>query len=259
MSANDFREHLARYQNDGYVIFRDVLDEELVANARQHVDWLRAEHPHLRPEHLHTLLVYNDPFWVRLVSDPRLLDIAAAFVGDDIALYASHYIAKPPQHGQPVFWHQDGHYWTLEPMRVVSLWLAVTPSVPENGCMRVIPGTHLMQLQKHDQCTNVENVLQSQTAVEEKMAARAVDVVLQPGDVSMHHPNILHGSESNRSDEWRIGLTIRYIPTSTKVLDEEFKVILMQGSAVQGVNKYADWPKHREGMHFLPTTDSRPG
>jgi ectoine hydroxylase-related dioxygenase (phytanoyl-CoA dioxygenase family) len=250
MAVNDFREQVARYEENGYVVFPNVLDAELIADAQRHVDWLRAQHPHLRPENLHTLLVYDDPFWIRLVSDSRLLDIAAAFVGDDIALYASHYIAKPPLQGQPVFWHQDGHYWPLQPMRVVTLWLAITPSVPENGCLRVIPGTHLLELQKHGQRTDVENVLQSQTVVEEALAATAVDVVLQPGDVSVHHPNTLHGSDPNHSDDWRIGLTIRYIPTSTRVLDETFKVMLMRGCAVNGVNTYTDRPQFREGSHM---------
>ena len=60
-----------------------------------------------------------------------------ALAGPDIALFASHYISEP---GQPVLWHQDGAYWPLEPMNVVTLWLAVDHSVPENGCLRVIPG-----------------------------------------------------------------------------------------------------------------------
>ena len=60
----------------------------------------------------------HDPFWVRLVGDQRLLDIAKLFIGPNIALFASHYIAKPPGEGQAVLWHQDAHYWPLEPMEV---------------------------------------------------------------------------------------------------------------------------------------------
>ena len=66
----------------------------------------------------------DDPFWVRLVSDDRLLNVAETFVGPNIALFASHYIAKRPFDGQAVLWHQDGSYWPLEPMEVVTLWLA---------------------------------------------------------------------------------------------------------------------------------------
>jgi phytanoyl-CoA hydroxylase len=250
MAGKDYSALVARYDQDGYAVFRNVLDAELIGEAQSHVDWLRARHPDLRPENLHTRLVNDDPFWIRLVSDVRLLEIAAEFVGSDIALYASHYIAKPPHDGQPVLWHQDGHYWPLEPMRVVTLWLAITPSVPENGCMRVILGTQRMVLQDHQQRTDIENVLQSQAVVDKALEAGAVDIVLQPGDVSVHHPNVLHASEANLSESWRIGLTIRYIPTSTRVLDETFEIMLMQGKIVEGVNHYVPRPVFRPGEHM---------
>ena len=119
-----------------------MLDEDLIREAKQHITWLGEQHPELRPEQYgHTLVrgpalctfacsrcrsalrrvaaevlgwawelcqVHDDPFWVRLVSDPRLLSIAARYIGEDIALFASHYIAKPPGDGQPVLFHQDG-------------------------------------------------------------------------------------------------------------------------------------------------------
>ncbi|MBA3848236.1 MAG: phytanoyl-CoA dioxygenase family protein, partial [Planctomycetes bacterium] len=102
---------VARYERDGHVIARQVLDQGLVAEGREHVEWLMRRNPGVRPEHLGHTLVASDPFWVRLISDPRLLDVAQQFIGPDIALFASHYIAKPPRDGQAVLWHQDGSYW----------------------------------------------------------------------------------------------------------------------------------------------------
>ena len=110
-----------QFEANGCAIYRDVLDADLVAEAGDHVVWLSEKHSDLRPEQLHHNLMTDDPFWVRLVSDSRLLDIAAAYVGDNIALFASHYISKPPGDGLPVLWHQDGSYWPLEPMEVVTL------------------------------------------------------------------------------------------------------------------------------------------
>ena len=78
----------AEFERLGYTIYRDVIDRELIAEASTHVDWLTRRHPDLRPENLGTKLVGNDPFWLRLVSDPRLLDIAEEYVGPDIALPA---------------------------------------------------------------------------------------------------------------------------------------------------------------------------
>lgn len=239
-----------RYQEDGYLVFRDVLDVGLIEEAQAHVAWLRKRRPDLRPENLHYKLVYDDPFWVRLVSDDRLLDIAEAFMGPDLALFASHYVAKPPREGMPVLWHQDGSYWPLEPMQVVSLWLAVTPSTPENGCMRVIPGSHTLDLQELHQRQDVDNVLGSEISQDVVEESKAVDVVLEPGDVSVHHPNIIHGSNANTSDQWRIGLTIRYIPTSTRVLLENHEVLLMRGDSHDNGNVYSPQPRYDEGRHM---------
>lgn len=254
ISAEGRADAVSAYESDGYVTFRDVLDQDLVDEARQHVGWLTARHPGTRPEHLDTALMSNDPFWVRLVSDDRLLDIAEKFIGPNIALFASHYVAKPPHDGQAVLWHQDGSYWPLEPMEVISLWLAVDPSTPENGCVRVVPGSRSIGLQSVSERSDVANVLGSSmddTLVDE---SAAVDLVLQPGDVSIHHPNTVHGSNANTSPNWRRGLTIRYIPTSTRVLAREGRTspqpLLMRGQAVPGVNQYQPWPKYDPATHM---------
>jgi len=77
--------------------------------------------------------------------------------------------------------------------------------------------------------------------------SKVVDLVLHPGDVSIHHPNIVHGSKANNSDTRRCGLTLRYMPTSVQCFKEDQPVLLMQGEAVDGVNFYRSWPKYREG------------
>lgn len=238
-----------RYEEDGYVIFRSVLDRELIAEADAHVDWLIERNPELRPEQLGHRLSREDPFWVRLVSDERLVDIAEQFIGPDIALFATHYICKPPKTGQPVRWHQDGAFWPLEPMEVITLWLAVTESDPENGCLRVIPKTHTRELEGMREAED-GSVLGSEidAQVDE---TDAIDLELQPGDVSVHHPNILHSSNANTSDRWRRALTIRYIPTSTKITQPDAaSPFLLRGRAVEGVNAYLDAPRFRDGVHM---------
>ena len=221
----------------------------MVDEARSHVEWLLARHPGLRPEQLSHDLMTDDPFWVRLVSDERLVDVAASFVGPSVALYASHYIAKPPGHGQPVLWHQDAGYWTLDPMEVVTVWLALDDSGPDNGCMRVVPGSHRGEVQGIRMRDDVESVLRSEIEAEVDESV-AVDVVVPAGGVSVHHPAIVHGSEPNRSDRWRRGLTIRYIPTSTRILfDGVFpSAFLLRGEP--GVNQYNPFPRYVEGRHM---------
>ncbi|MFB6135612.1 MAG: phytanoyl-CoA dioxygenase family protein [Halobacteriaceae archaeon] len=216
--AESAREATATYDEDGYAVVRDVVDGGLVEEARRHVDWLREQNPDRRPEDLDHDLVAGSPFWVRLVSDERLLDVAEAVLGEDLALFASHYVAKPPEEGQRVLWHQDGAYWPLDPIEdVVTVWLSLDEVTPENGCMRVVPGTQDLDLLEVEERTDVENVLDSGLADHPFEEAEAVDLELSPGDVSVHHPNVVHGSEANTSDRWRRGLTVRYIPTTTYV------------------------------------------
>jgi ectoine hydroxylase-related dioxygenase (phytanoyl-CoA dioxygenase family) len=241
---------VTRFERDGWVVARQVLDAELIAEAREHVAWLLRRNPGLRPERLNTQLVRDDPFWVRLVSDPRLLDIAERFVGPDIALFASHYIAKPPGDGLPVLWHQDGSYWPLTPMRVVTLWLAVDDSTPENGCMRLIPGTQhrvLEALRENGDRINALGRHMDPALVDE---SRAADVVLAAGDVSIHHPNVIHGSNANTSPRWRRGLTIRYIPTSTRIDGPSPGAFLLRGRPVDGVNRYHPRPRFDAARHM---------
>ena len=243
------RDHFDR---EGFAIFRDAVDASLISEASQHVDWLLARNPGLRPELLDHELLGKDPFWLRLVSDPRLLDIAEQFIGPNIALFASGYISKPPHDGKPVLWHQDGSYWPLAPVEVVSLWLAVDHSTPANGCMRVIPRTQHLDLQEMKKRPEVDSVFGSGMDNDLVDEARAVDVILKPGDVSVHHPNIVHGSLPNRSADRRCGLTIRYIPTSTRIVSEERwpSAFLLRGQAVPGINDYLPLPRYQAGVHM---------
>ena len=144
----------------------------------------------------------HDPFWVRLVRDQRLLDIAKLFIGPDIALFASHYIAKPPGDGQAVLWHQDAHYWPLELMEVITIWLALDDSTWENGCLQVIKGSHRCGRIEHGRFGN-------QTGADPKR----VDLILEnlehvycemeQGDALFFHANLLHSSDPNKSDKPR--------------------------------------------------------
>lgn len=247
VSATDAR---TQYEQDGYVIFRDVIDADLVQEASGHVEWLQQQHPDVEPERLGHQFMKDDPFWVRLVSDSRLVDVASIFVGDDIAVFASHYVNKPPFTGKPVLWHQDAAYWPLEPMEVVTLWLAVDESSPENGCVRVIPGSHKESIHGLRQKDMAESVLGSESDVDVDETA-AVDMVLRPGDVEVHHPNIMHASNPNTSPKRRCGLTIRYIPTSTRIVSEEQpfpSAFYLRGN--RGDDAYQPRPKYIEGKHF---------
>jgi ectoine hydroxylase-related dioxygenase (phytanoyl-CoA dioxygenase family) len=245
----DSAEIRRRYEEDGYVILPHVLDPALVQQASEHVEWLQRKHPDLRPELLHHRLMWEDPFWVRLVADDRLLDCVEPILGPNIGLFASHYISKPGGDGLPVLWHQDASYWPLEPMEVATAWLAVDDSSMENGCMRVIPGTHKgprLTHHRHEKSA----VLGTEIHAEDLDLDRAVDVEIPAGGISLHHPWLIHGSNPNHSDRRRCGLTIRYIPTTTRITDDSWKTFLLRGEPVPGINTYYPFPTYQPGEHF---------
>lgn len=207
--------HQAEYERNGYTIYRNVLDADLISEIQGHIAWCRKklDVQHSRPFPLH------DAFFARLVSDSQLLAIAETYVGPDISLYSSHYLIKEPESELPILWHQDLDYWPLEPQVMVTLYLAIDPTTPENGCMRVIPGSH-HSLREHAESGDKPNVFGKELSLSEEELSRAVDIILQPGDVEVHHPFIIHGSPANASPHRRAALPMRYIPTSTSILGE---------------------------------------
>ncbi|MBV7331726.1 phytanoyl-CoA dioxygenase family protein [Chloroflexi bacterium TSY] len=242
------------YDEKGYVIVRNAIDADLAQEMVDHIHWLGKKHPDVRPEALHHHLLVDDPFLHRVAGDDRLLDIAEQFIGPAIVLFGAHYIAKRPHTGQAVGWHQDGSYWPLEPMEVTTLWVAGTDSTVENGCMRVIPGTQnnrLLTRKDMIQMDRGDYVLDLGIHPHEIDESAAVDIELRAGDISIHNPSIIHGSNANRSDRWRVGLTLRYVPPTTWVKKEDHKNVLFRGEAVPHVqNVYVERPRFVEGEHM---------
>ena len=155
------------------------------------------------------------PWAAELVRHPRILDLGEDVIGPDILVFHTTAWLKPPHSENYVPWHQDATYFGLAPFEHVTAWVALTPSHPESGCVRVIPGFHHKgQLAHFDDHNNPLTMLsRGQTLAENIREDDAVDLVLEPGDVSLHHTLIAHSSGPNRSDNWRIGIGISYIPT----------------------------------------------
>ena len=206
------------YARDGYLAPLDVADEHEAASWRAIYNRLVARDggrlsraTNSRPYLLVTALD-------RLIRDPRILDPVEDLIGGDILCWAGGFFAKEPHDGSFISWHQDATYWGLSSHDIVTAWLAFSPSTPESGCMRVIPGTHRTQV-AHAETSNEKNLLsRGQEIAVTVNEADAVDIVLRPGQMSLHHVLIFHGSSPNVSDDARIGFAIRYIPTHLRQL-----------------------------------------
>ncbi|MFW2828527.1 phytanoyl-CoA dioxygenase family protein [Sphingomonas sp. ID0503] len=150
-----------------------------------------------------------------VVHDVRIVDAVEAVLGPDLLCYGSSFISKPAGGAAHVSWHQDATHWGLSEPRAVTAWIALTPSDRENGCVRVVPGTHTRPID-HDHPVDPANLLgRKERVLREVAEEEAVDLVLAPGEMSLHHPLLVHGSAPNRSGRRRVGFAVRYIAAQT--------------------------------------------
>jgi non-heme Fe2+,alpha-ketoglutarate-dependent halogenase len=172
----------------------------------------------------HLLFTWAD----ELVHHPTILDAIEDVIGPDILCWTTTFFIKEASSPGFVSWHQDSTYWGLEPHDVVTAWVAFSHSNPVSGCMKVMPGTHIGNQIPHVDTYHQDNLLsRGQEVAVEVDASRAVDLVLKPGEMSLHHIKLVHGSEPNKGGDRRIGMAIRYIPThvrQTKVRDSAMLV-----------------------------------
>jgi ectoine hydroxylase-related dioxygenase (phytanoyl-CoA dioxygenase family) len=175
------------------------------------------------------------PWMQAIVTEPRVLDAVESVLGPDILCWSSQFFMKRAGDGAFVSWHQDGTYWGLSSLDVVTAWIAFTPSVPESGCMRVVPGTHRAQM-AHTDTFAADNLLSRGQEVAVEVDERdAVDIVLQPGEMSLHHVLIVHGSAPNRAAWPRIGFAIRYVRADVRPAEgDRQSALLVRGTDRHG-------------------------
>jgi len=149
-----------------------------------------------------------------LTRKPAILDAVEQLLGPDLLVWQTAFFIKEAHDPGMVTWHQDSTYWGLSEPEVVTAWVALSPSTPDSGCVRVMPGTHRSDQVSHVESANPNNLLtRGQEIAVEVDESQAVSMLLRPGEMSLHHIRTFHNSEPNRSNDRRIGFAIRYIPT----------------------------------------------
>jgi len=178
----------------------------------------------------HLLFTWADA----LVHHPKVLDAVEDAIGPDILCWTTNFFIKEANSPGFVSWHQDSTYWGLDPDEVITAWIAFTEVNEANGYMQVIPGSHKIDQLPHVDTFHKDNLLsRGQEIAVEVDVNKAVGLAMHAGEMSLHHIKLVHGSAANRTDDRRIGLAIRYIPTyvrQTKVRDSAM--------LVRGVDKY---------------------
>jgi ectoine hydroxylase-related dioxygenase (phytanoyl-CoA dioxygenase family) len=183
------------------------------------------------------------PWLDELVRRPAIVEAVSQILGRDLLLWNSGFIVKPARDAYFASWHQDLTYWGLEPPEVVTAWLAFTESVPENGCVRCIPGSHKAGVLPVEETRAQHNMLsRGQTIELGKAEATAVDMKLQAGEMSIHHGFTVHGSNGNMSDRPRIGMTMTFVTPAVRCRKGLDMVTFIAGEDRSGHFKLAPPP-----------------
>ena len=213
---------LAHYREYGYVVPDFRLGERALDDIRDAHARLVAREPRFA-DYCPTLLAYDLGF-LNHAREPALLDMVEQVLGPDFALWNSSFFAKPARVGSRTPWHQDGEYWPIRPIATCTVWMAIDDATPQNGCLRVIRGSHQSRRLYRHRTNNAAGLSLNQELDPAEYDERdAVDIVLQAGQVSLHDVFLVHGSEPNRSARPRRGMTLRFMPTSS-VFDRELAV-----------------------------------
>ena len=219
-----------QFQRDGYVAPIRIMSEEAAAAIRARLeDHERESGGPLRGALKHkSHLLFT---WLAdLVRKDTILDTIEDLYGPNILCWNTNFFTKEPRNPAFVSWHQDSTYWGLDKPDVVTAWVALSPSNKENGAMEVIPGTHTMDQIPHRDTFDTNNLLtRGQEIAVEVDQSKAVRLDLKPGEMSLHHMRIVHGSPPNPSDQRRIGFAIRYIPTYVRQLEGNDSATLVRG------------------------------
>ncbi|MDA7605067.1 phytanoyl-CoA dioxygenase family protein [Candidatus Pelagibacter sp.] len=208
---------LKQYEDEGFVSPINIFSKEKAKEIRDEIELIEKE----MPEELEKSGRYNahliSPLLDEVTHNPKILDAVQSLIGEDILVCGTTLFIKNPHEKGFVSYHQDAKYIGLEPHNWVTAWVAITDSNEHNGCMRMWPGSHKDHLKEHDQKFNQGNLLTRGQTVQNVPKEKTTPLVLTAGQMSLHHPTTVHGSDINKSDDRRIGFVIQsYIGANVK-------------------------------------------
>jgi len=237
------------YKKNGFVVPDFSISNSDLVEIRELQEKFIHKYPEFR-DYCSTLLAYETGF-LRFLKIPEIISMVSQIIGENIALWNSSLFSKPAHNGLTTPWHQDGEYWPISPLATCSVWVAVDDANRENGCLRVIKGSHKNNnLLEHETNSSKDLTLNLELKKKEYDESKAVDIVLEKGQISIHDVFLVHGSEPNTSDKSRRGMVMRFMPTSSffdlenasehfkkfKPEDDERKIYHMRGIDQCGKN-----------------------
>ena len=210
-------EQLKQYKEEGYVAPIDVLSKEEANEVKEEIELIEKKWPNelegLGRNYIHLI----SPVFDKVCNNTKILDAVESLIGKNILICGTTLFVKNPNEKGFVSFHQDAKYIGLEPYNWVTAWVAITDANEKNGCMRMWSGSHKNDLQYHNQKFDENNLLTRGQTVENVPMNETKPVILKAGQISLHHPKVVHGSGLNKSNDKRIGFVIQsYIGTNVE-------------------------------------------
>lgn len=231
-----------RYEADGYVFPIRALEAADVARYRDAYDvyeagladelaTVAARDRYVFFAETHAFL----PWAYELATQPAVLDAVESLLGPNLLIWDSRWFTKRPGDPTYISWHQDGTYWELSPPKVCTAWIALSRSFTGNGAMQVVPGSHAGgQLPHVDTFDEANALARGQEISVDVDEVDAVTLTLEPGEMSIHHIGVVHGSKPNTSKESRIGFAVRFIAAEVKQAVDSPMAMLVRGDDPHG-------------------------
>ena len=221
---------LNKYKKQGYISPIDVLTFKEAKEVRLEIEKIENKWPGylegLGRNYVHLI----SPVFDKIVHNFKILDAVESIIGKNILACGTTLFIKNPNEKGFVSFHQDAKYIGLEPHNWVTAWVAITNANEKNGCMRMWTGSHKNEIRQHHQKFDQDNLLTRGQTIENVPVKKTVPVVLKAGQMSLHHPKIVHGSGLNKSNDRRIGFVIQsYIGSNVDQVLGKMYVQLARG------------------------------
>ena len=208
---------IEQYHDQGFICPIRVISEQEALSIKDELEQVEKEFPEEINSESRNNLHLSFSFLDALAHNKIIVDAIEDLIGPDISLWASVMFIKEPSSKQYVSWHQDATYMGLDSLDFPTPWIALSPSNIETGCMTMIAGSHKTKIQNHEDTFAENNILTRGQVIQDVDESKAVDLILQPGEMSIHHGAVIHGSQPNNSNQRRIGFSLQsYMPNNVK-------------------------------------------
>ena len=229
------------YNDKGYVAPIDVLSIQEANEIREEIELIEKKWPNalegLGRNYVHMI----SPIFNKVCLNNKILDAVESLIGKNILICGTTLFIKNAKEKGFVSFHQDAKYIGLEPHNWVTAWIAVTDSNEENGCMRMWPGSHKGELKDHEQKFDEGNLLTRGQTIKNVPIEETDPIVLKAGQMSLHHPTVIHGSGLNKSKDRRIGFVVQsYIGSD---VDQVLGKIYVQKARGEDTHKFHEYSK----------------